>query len=327
MIRSGFQKETTEGSAIEIKDEGRSGVRINHNIAALNSYRHWTANLSQVSRSVQRLSSGWRISTAADDAASLSVSVKMRAQIGCLKQASRNAQNGITLLQAADDALGETHAILQRMRELAVRAADGTLATTDRAEIQGEITRLTSEIDHLAATTVFNGKSLLSGGVASDGATDAEKTTSRVTVETTRAGSAKPTSMVTTLVPGHAAVPTAPFLDIQVNNDTDWTTFWSKRRVRLNDVQISLNQLASLPAGSPEAQIAAALQGDINSKYNGKNYGGVTFTVTAFSDAIRIQSSEKGSGATLSFAGTDTGANSIGGPQRPEPAAFTSTRR
>jgi len=138
-------------------------MRINHNIAALNSYRQLSVNNSLSAKSLEKLSSGMRINKAGDDAAGLAISEKMRAQIKGLDQATRNAQDGISLIQTAEGALNETHAILQRIRELAVQAANDTLTSDDRGSIGTEITELTNEIDRIGDTTKFNGKNLLDG--------------------------------------------------------------------------------------------------------------------------------------------------------------------
>ncbi|HWQ77242.1 MAG TPA: flagellin [Anaerovoracaceae bacterium] len=138
-------------------------MRINHNIAALNTYRQLSSNTSSTSKSLEKLSSGLRINRAGDDAAGLAISEKMRSQIKGLDTASRNASDGISLIQTAEGALNETHSILQRMRELANQAANGTNTTEDRGAIQEEITELTTEIDRIARTTQFNTKTLLDG--------------------------------------------------------------------------------------------------------------------------------------------------------------------
>ena len=132
----------------------------------MNAYFALQSNSNQVSNSLQKLSSGLRINKAADDAAGLAISEKMRSQIRGLDQATRNAQDGISLIQTAEGALNETHSILQRMRELSVQAANDTYTSEDRANIQAEVDQLTSEIDRIAGTTQFNGKSLLDGSTS-----------------------------------------------------------------------------------------------------------------------------------------------------------------
>lgn len=138
-------------------------MRINNNIMALNAHRQLATNQTNASKSMERLSSGMRINRAGDDAAGLAISEKMRGQIRGLKQAMRNAQDGISLIQTAEGALNETHAILQRMRELATQAATDTNTETDRKEIQKEINQLLDEIDRIAQQTEFNTQKLLNG--------------------------------------------------------------------------------------------------------------------------------------------------------------------
>jgi len=140
-------------------------MRINHNISALNTYRQLTLNNTNGSKSLEKLSSGYRINRAGDDAAGLAISEKMRGQIRGLDQASRNAQDAISLIQTAEGALNETHSILQRMRELAVQSANDTYNDNDRAEIQKEIEQLKSEIDRISTDTEFNTKKLLNGSM------------------------------------------------------------------------------------------------------------------------------------------------------------------
>lgn len=138
-------------------------MRINANMSALNTFRQLSANNANSSRSIEKLSSGLRINRAGDDAAGLAISEKMRGQIRGLDQASRNAQEGISLIQTAEGALTETHSILQRMRELAVQASNDTLQGSDRLAISTEITQLNTELDRIGNTTEFNRKVLLDG--------------------------------------------------------------------------------------------------------------------------------------------------------------------
>ncbi|MGX6441641.1 flagellin Hag [Neobacillus sp. K501] len=138
-------------------------MRINHNIAALNTHRQLANASGAQSKSMEKLSSGQRINRAGDDAAGLSISEKMRGQIRGLETASKNAQDGISMIQTAEGALNETHAILQRMRELAVQGANDTNTTQDRSAIESELDQLTSEIDRISGQTQFNKKNLLDG--------------------------------------------------------------------------------------------------------------------------------------------------------------------
>jgi flagellin len=142
---------------------------INHNLSAMNAHRQMGINVNQNGNAMEKLSSGLRINRAGDDAAGLSISEKMRGQIRGLDQASRNSQDGISLIQTAEGALNEVHAILQRQRELVVQAGnDGTLEADDLTAIQDEIAELNDELDGIADRTEFNGKKLLDGTFSND---------------------------------------------------------------------------------------------------------------------------------------------------------------
>lgn len=141
-------------------------MRINNNLMAMNTHRQLSINNTMTGKSLEKLSSGYRINRAGDDAAGLSISEKMRAQIRGLNQASRNAQDGISLVQTAEGALTETHAMLQRMRELVVQAANDTNTSEDRARIKDEMNQLSTEITEITNKTEFNTKKLLTGSLA-----------------------------------------------------------------------------------------------------------------------------------------------------------------
>ena len=136
---------------------------VQHNMTAQNSNRMLGITTTQQAKSSEKLSSGYKINRAADDAAGLSISEKMRRQIRGLSQASSNAQDGVSLVQTAEGALTEVQDMLQRMNELSVKAANGTLQTVDRNYIQSEVDNLTSEINRVASTTTFNEQNLLNG--------------------------------------------------------------------------------------------------------------------------------------------------------------------
>lgn len=138
-------------------------MRINHNIAALNTHRQLGANTGASSKNLEKLSSGLRINRAGDDAAGLAISEKMRGQIRGLDMAAKNAQDGISLIQTAEGALTETHSILQRMRELAVQSATDTNTDNDRANLQKEVDQLSQELTRIGKDTEFNTKKLLDG--------------------------------------------------------------------------------------------------------------------------------------------------------------------
>ncbi|MBS5911263.1 MAG: flagellin FliC [Paenibacillus macerans] len=137
---------------------------INTNVGALNANRNLNFNNTQMGKTMEKLSSGYRINRAADDAAGLAISEKMRFQINGLTQAQRNAQDGISLIQTAEGALTEVHSMLQRLNTLANQAANGTYDSTDRAKIQLEVDELVGEISNIAKTVNFNGINLLNNG-------------------------------------------------------------------------------------------------------------------------------------------------------------------
>ena len=149
------------GRCITFKEEKIMVVQ--HNLTAMNANRQLGITTGQQAKSSEKLSSGYKINRAADDAAGLTISEKMRSQIRGLNKASDNAQDGISLIQTAEGALNEAHSILQRMNELATQAANDTNTSSDRTAIQKEIDALTSELDRIASTTQFNTQNLLDG--------------------------------------------------------------------------------------------------------------------------------------------------------------------
>ena len=153
-------------------------MRINNNLMAMNTHRQLGINSGAGAKSIEKLSSGFRINRAGDDAAGLAISEKMRGQIRGLNQASRNSQDAISLVQTAEGALNESQAILQRMRELAVQSANDTNTDADRKELQAEVKQLTSELDRIGNTTEFNTKKLLDG--SAKGVTELVKGTASV---------------------------------------------------------------------------------------------------------------------------------------------------
>jgi flagellin len=141
-------------------------LRIQNNVEAFNAHRQLVGTSAKLGKSMERLSSGFRINRAGDDAAGLAISEKLRAQIGGLAQAQRNASDAVSLVQTAEGALAEVHSMLQRVRELAVQYNNGTLSTADKAAITAEVTQLSAEVSRIASDTKFNGIQLLTGGAA-----------------------------------------------------------------------------------------------------------------------------------------------------------------
>lgn len=139
---------------------------IRHNLSGMNANRNLNINNEAAAKASEKLSSGYRINRAGDDAAGLAISEKMRSQIAGLNQGSTNAQDGISMVQTAEGALNETQAMCQRLKTLATQASNGTLTTSDRGQIQKEVVQLKSEIDRIASSTQFNGKNVLDGSAS-----------------------------------------------------------------------------------------------------------------------------------------------------------------
>ena len=163
------------------------GMVVRTNTMALNAYRQLGMNNSAVSKSLEKLSSGFRINRAGDDAAGLAISEKMKAQITGLETASSNAQDGISLIQTAEGNLGEVHDMLNRMVELATKSANGTYTKTERDALQAEVDQLLEEIDRIAQSANFNGAKLLDGSLAAKGGATSAKI---IGVNSTASGSA-----------------------------------------------------------------------------------------------------------------------------------------
>lgn len=202
-------------------------MRIQHNIAALNAYRQLTANNNAVSKNLEKLSSGYKINRAGDDAAGLAISEKMRGQIRGLDQATNNANDGISLVQTAEGGLNETASILQRMRELAVQSSNGTYQNdVDRENLNKEVTSLKSEIDRIASSTHFNKINLLDGSIGG-GKTGAEATVSgaKVSLSGVDAGIAIQFAANDAAAKGGAAAWSGNTLTITLNDSNAADTF------------------------------------------------------------------------------------------------------
>jgi len=275
-------------------------MRINHNIAALNTHRALTSNTMAGSKALEKLSSGYRINRAGDDAAGLAISEKMRAQIRGLDMASKNAQDGISLIQTAEGALAETHSILQRMRELADQSANGTNTDADREALQAEIEELKDEIDRIGNTTEFNTMKLLNGALKSDGVTIGQNTTTSSVVANLTAAkmtSAEILSGVNFNTSGDNFANADEFTIDGHTFDVDWNTLLT------TDEKTLLKQDFSGQTVSDEtfASIATALERAINQaidNYNATNAAGATVGhINLYFDSsnnINIESSVEG---------------------------------
>jgi flagellin len=188
-------------------------LRVNTNIEAFNAHRNLQSTQYALGKSMQKLSSGLRINSAADDAAGLAISEKMRSQINGTDQAQRNALDGISLVQTAEGAYNEMHSILQRVRELAVQAQNGTLSSSDTAAIDQEVGQLTAELSRISTNTQFNGLSVLSGTftlqVGADAGSGNQISFSLTSISFTNIGSAASSSAISAIDTAISAVSNA----------------------------------------------------------------------------------------------------------------------
>jgi flagellin len=183
------------------------GLRIQNNVEAFNTHRQLTTTSSQAAKSMEKLSSGYRINRAADDAAGLAISEKMRGQIGGLAQAQRNAQDGISLVQTAEGALTEVHSMLQRVRDLKVQYNNGTNSDDDKVAIASEVSQIAQEVNNIVTQTKFNGTAVFGAGQTFTfqvGANDAETIATSATTFASGVGTGG-LSNVTTIATANAA--------------------------------------------------------------------------------------------------------------------------
>ncbi|TDF93595.1 flagellin [Paenibacillus piri] len=269
-------------------------MRINHNIAALNTHRQLTGNTAGANKSLEKLSSGLRINRAGDDAAGLAISEKMRAQIRGLDMASKNAQDGISLIQTAEGALNETHSILQRMRELADQSANGTNTADDRAALQEEVKQLKDEIDRIGNTTEFNTQKLLNGALkgAQGGSVGSNVTTGAIVAKLSGARMSGARTMASGVPSG------GNFIKETINIDgyeieVDWSTLTNAEKNTLSGITGS--------KGTRQAAIDLIVN-KINEAIDksGKNASHVT-AYTNSSEQFILQSATKGVNSEISL--------------------------
>ena len=284
-------------------------MRIQHNIAALNSYRQLGSNNNSVSKNLEKLSSGYRINRAGDDAAGLAISEKMRAQITGLETASKNANDGISLVQTAEGALTEVHSMLNRMVELADQSANGTQQdAVDRENIQKEVNSLKSEIDRISESTNFNGINLLDGslGGGKSGTAGVTSFTGAGVAKFTAAsttGMAKATDFTTTGMPSLGDSKEDTFSVDGQTLKIDWSKGDAKTiadtlktfdgtnttDTAMKDMATKLNKLFN------DAIDEQGLKGSVKFSYNGTN--------------LVAESTDEGSNSEFSFTGTKAPAN------------------
>lgn len=267
---------------------------INHNIAALNTYRQLSSNNATQNKALEKLSSGLRINRAGDDAAGLAISEKMRAQIRGLDQASRNAQDGISLIQTAEGALNETHSILQRMRELAVQSATDTNTADDRSKIQAEVDELAKEITRISNTTEFNTKNLLAGGLSTTfqiGANAGQNLSLTVGAMDAQTLGVAGANVTTTLTAGTLALSvstTSQSLNgVFVNVSKTLSTFTGSSKSNAGGGALTFQSGANSYTGSSNlaytVKVNSVNAGDITSASYSTD-GGTTWTNAAFTD-------------------------------------------
>jgi flagellin len=238
------------------------GLRINSNIAAMNAYRNLSINDKQMSGSLEKLSSGLRINRAADDAAGLSIAQGLQAQIGGLKVAVRNAQDGVNVVQTADGALNETSEILQRMRDLAVQAANGGSQDANaQAAAQTEFGQLQSELDRIAKTTSFGGQKLLDtnyNGTFQVGANNTSDDRIQVKLDATVFGTAA--GKASTLKAGGTYDNTLNTKDLTVTQGTTTATVNLTAITTVDDVVTKLNADSTFAASFTASKVGSELQ-------------------------------------------------------------------
>ena len=244
-------------------------MRIQHNIMAMNAYRNYTNNTSALSKNLEKLSSGYKINRAGDDAAGLAISEKMRAQITGLDKAQDNAKDGISLVQTAEGELTEVHDMLNRMYELAEQSANGTFENeTDRAQLEKEVTQLKNEIDRIADSANFNGIKLLDGSMAGF-----ENPDSMAITQTTPATA------------GAAAVYQIDLTGFSVEKSGTMS-------ISLGGVTVDVDVTAGMTAGKFATAVASALNSQVNDGLGGKFTAAVSGTTK-----IKLTASANGTAA------------------------------
>lgn len=283
---------------------------INHNMPALNTYNKMEGNSTIGQGSLAKLSSGLRINKAGDDAAGLVISEKMRSQVRGLDQASRNAQDGVSLIQTAEGGLNEVHSILQRMRELADQSANGTNTADDRSAIQTEVTQLKSEVDRIGNTTEFNTQKLLNGNLKTSGVVAGDNVTTSAVVAKLTAGKMTAANTMTGATTAGMTFEKDTFTidghDVEVNWDTLLTT-----------AEKASLKSATAATGQTIIDLQNVLTNTMNKaidNYNSSNAAGATVGhITSYlnSNKMTMESSTQGVKSQVSFKSSGS-ATSVG---------------
>ena len=287
-------------------------MRINNNIMAMNTHRQLGVNAGNASKSVEKLSSGLRINRAGDDAAGLAISEKMRGQVRGLNQASRNAQDGISLIQTAEGALNESEAILQRMRELSVQASNATYTDDDRDSINNEVSQLKSEIDRIAETTEFNTKKLLNGDLSSPAGA--------LTGENETRGAVKFTGTKASLTQAGADFDSTDFqsMGVDFTGTTQYTDVvnidgheveidWNKHLSDAQETLIGSDYSATNMTATQKSDFVDAVESAINAaidEYNAENLEGAKvehIDVYSTGGKMKIESQTRGTDSKIEF--------------------------
>lgn len=279
-------------------------MRIQHNIAALNSHRQLTNNNSSVSKNLEKLSSGYRINRAGDDAAGLAISEKMRAQITGLETAQKNANDGISLVQTAEGALTEVHSMLNRMVELANQSANGTYDNaTDRANLQKEVQSLKDEIDRISEGTNFNGINLLDGSLGGTSTTGALTGSSIVNFK----------GAATSAIAGTNASTTPAAATVGSYTVTIDTAFADNDAITIGGVAISFKDDGSGDVDTSSATDEEGQASAIAGVLNGDEDFAAQWTASAADGVITITNKEAGNTDTITKSGTNNTKVSLAG--------------
>ena len=276
---------------------------VQHNMSAMNANRMLGVTSSSLSKSTEKLSSGYRINRAADDAAGLSISEKMRSQIRGLNKASDNAQDGISLIQTAEGALNESHSILQRMRELSVQASNGTEKDDDREAVQKEIEQLQDELTRISSTTEFNTMKLLDGSLGSKSASSQGATLTGSSVATFGA-----TTITTPDIKAYklSALTTSTVKDTFEIDGQKFTVDWSKGEAKDFLAKYASDYSTTAMTAGQTKSMAADLESLLN---NAAADAGVSGTVSITSDAqgvLKMKSNNTSEDSSFGFVGTDS---------------------
>ena len=267
-------------------------MRIQHNIMAMNAYRNYSNNTSALSKNLEKLSSGYKINRAGDDAAGLAISEKMRAQITGLETAQKNAKDGISLVRTAEGALTEVHDMLNRMVELADQSANGTYDVNDRSQLQKEITQLQDEINRIADASNFNGIKLLDGSLQEGGSASVEIT--NLTTSSTAGTSstmAAANAVLTNSGAKNLAEGDSIKLSLSGEDGSAYNITLTKKGNTLVDGNGKVYNLTVNSTGTVTGGVDEALKGAIDSATGG------LFTATVASGKVTIKSNDTGANA------------------------------